>query len=237
MRVSVALSLVVVLVLPEARAAGAPGVPEANRRLVTAMRASDRDEAALEAALVTALANGAALKDPGVETTQRELKRLLGALRTYRSEKAGIAARTEQGAQDVEAAKRAMACHPNGGILSVIMGVITATVAMIVATWSGGRTDPGVPDLRGSLVPVLKEAEAFTTTVQRSLSEFSRTAPASDAGAIASLMATTRQANAAARQAQASLQAPARLQTPAAVGPKPLSNPLLPSPSPKSPPR
>lgn len=237
MRVSVSLALVVVLALPEARVAGAPGVPETDRRLVTAMRASDRDEAALEAALVTALADGAKLQGPDVETTRRELKRLLGALRKYRSEKAGIVLRTEQGARDADAMKRAVEFHPYGGVLSVIMGIISTTIAIIVATWSAGRTDPGVPDVSGSLVPVLKAVESLTTTVHRSLSDLSRTAPGSDASAIASAMTTTSQANVAARQAQSRLQASARLQTPAAVAPKPLSNPLVPSPSPKTPPR
>lgn len=234
MRVSVALALVVVLALPQARAAAPPGVAEANTRLVTAMRASDRDEAALESALVAALANGAKLQGPGAETTQRELKQLLGALRTFRSEKAGIVVRTEQGARDAEAAKRAMAFQPYGGVLSVLQGVIIAAIASIMAVWTGGK-NPVVPDLSGSLVPVLKAVESLTTTVHRSLSEFSRTAPTSDLSAVTSAMATVSRTNAAARQAQASLQAPARI--PAAAAPKPLANPLLPSSSPKTPPR
>lgn len=239
MKVSLTVALVVVLAA-SASLAAAGASDEADRKAVALLRASDRDEAALENTLVTAIADGAKLQGPGPDTTQQALKRLLGALRAYRGEKAGILdvlARARQGTSEAERIeeeqKRAMATRGCPMIQHEFEKTVIAVVAAIVATSSYGSTDH---DRR--LLPVFTAVVVLTATLHDSLSKFPlTTGPKGNDKAVASALAATSQANAAARQAQARLQAAPRLQTPSAGAPKPLSNPLLPSPSPKSPSR
>ena len=242
MKVPVALTLVLALALPEAPAtAGAPDIPEARRRFIAAVHATDRDVASLEAALEAAISRSAKLQAQDGKKDLEELKKLLGALKAFKTEKARILVKAEQaqphGASAAEQAKEAheLGCQAQK-FSDIIKQVVLVIIAVVGEVYTFGKVDPE----GGALIVAVPSAiVSLTATLQVSLSDVLRalrftgegdTAArwlkdnpwfATNVGAVDLVtgfltkvnlaMAVTRQANAAAKQAQARLQAAPKL--------------------------
>lgn len=140
-KVPVALVLAFAIVLHEvpARAAG-PDLAEARRRFVAAVHRSDQAVAAAEAALEDLIGKTAALLAGGHQQQLDALQKMLKAIRDFKAEKQRILAQ-DQGTYDKllrAGADYARACQTLAAVLAVTVAVVVTVVAIVGVVFTGG---------------------------------------------------------------------------------------------------
>lgn len=236
MKTPVALVLVLAIVMRETpAAAAAPDLGEARRRFVAAVHASDQAVAAAEAAVEEAIAKAGTLERGDAERQREALAKLRDALRTFKAVKAQILARkleTSQGlmreAEEYARTYRILAAIILA-VVAVLVTVVTVGAAAPIYVVAAGAVCAALVTLTATLVASLPEISRAISEVLRA-SGFQGAADSADAVAqwiaknmgvtfavaqalaavittIADARGAMSQASAAARDAQAKLQA------------------------------
>ncbi|MEO8055546.1 MAG: hypothetical protein ABI768_10340 [Acidobacteriota bacterium] len=240
MKVSVALALVLAITLREVPAsAAAPDLSEARRRFVAAVQSSDQAVASAETAIDSALREAAALAIPEAQRSREAIAKLLTALRDFKAQKARILTRDLSSSE-----KLLVATGEYARAIVVLAAVITLRMPLVGTPWLPITIVAAVVSAVAVLVLSLPElmkcvgmilrAEGFqgagdeADSVSRWFAKNVSSGPTGElirlVGAVAADMTSAenamRAAQAAARDAQARLQAAPKPPVPALGPPK-----------------